>query len=84
MRDAEEAKSANLKEKHLHVLGLFWGDDNGNMGLENDTESLHSTGSSLGDDSDARSREVEDILECLEPHPNLKKLFIKGYPGIRY
>jgi hypothetical protein len=84
VRDAEEAKSANLKEKHLHVLGLFWGDDNGNMGLENDTESLHSTGSSLGDDSDARSREVEDILECLEPHPNLKKLFIKGYPGIRY
>ncbi|XP_062167384.1 putative disease resistance protein RGA3 [Alnus glutinosa] len=84
VRDAEEAKSANLKEKHLHVLGLFWGDDNGNMGLENDTESLHSTGSSLGDDSDARSREVEDILECLEPHPNLKKLFIKGYPGIRF
>jgi hypothetical protein len=23
VRDAEEAKSANLKEKHLHVLGLF-------------------------------------------------------------
>lgn len=84
VRDAKEAKTANLKEKHLHVLGLFLGDDNGNTRLENDTESLHSTGLSLGDDCDARLREVEDILECLEPHPNLKKLFIKGYPGFRY
>ncbi|KAG5624944.1 hypothetical protein H5410_010162 [Solanum commersonii] len=27
---------------------------------------------------------VEGIIECLQPHVNLKKLYIKGYPGFRF
>lgn len=29
-------------------------------------------------------KRAKDVLECLEAHPNLKKLFIKGYPGIEF
>ncbi|XP_041025472.1 putative disease resistance protein RGA3 [Juglans microcarpa x Juglans regia] len=75
VRDAKETKLANLKQKkHLHVLGLFWGNDDENNYTAG---SQHSIGSSHGHYSDARLEEVEDILECLEPHEYLKKLFIK-------
>ncbi|KAF5475916.1 hypothetical protein F2P56_007671 [Juglans regia] len=88
VRDAKETKLANLKQKkHLHVLGLFWGNDDENrrMRLANHTAgSQHSIGSLHGHYSDARLEELEDILECLEPHEYLKKLFIKGYAGIKF
>lgn len=80
VRNANEAKVANLKEKHLDVLGLSWG--NNDAGLNTNLAGTSFPGLSCGNDSDARL-EVDDILECLEPHWNLKKLYIKGFPGTK-
>ncbi|CAK9145018.1 unnamed protein product [Ilex paraguariensis] len=90
VRDAKAAAKANMKgKKHLHSLRFQWGNSGGlNFKPAKGTASrevtyrrnLGSSGSSHEKDSDA----VEDILECLEPHPNLTKLFIKGYSGIKF
>ncbi|XP_060670463.1 putative disease resistance protein RGA4 [Ziziphus jujuba] len=68
---SEEYKDAKLKEKqHLHALALKW------LNLSNDN-----------DDNVEATSEAEDYeitLESLQPHPNLKKLYIIGYSaGIR-
>ncbi|KAG6697083.1 hypothetical protein I3842_09G181800 [Carya illinoinensis] len=82
-----EENVRDAKETNMHILGLFWGKDyeNRRMRLANHTAgSQHSIGSSHGHYSNVRLQEVEDILECLEPHEYLKKLFIKGYTGIKF
>ncbi|XP_059650066.1 putative disease resistance protein RGA1 [Cornus florida] len=95
VKDSEEAKEANLRGKrYLHMLALHWGNnvEGHNLKAANRTTSHEvknnkhavSSGSSHGENSNARMREVEEILRCLQPHPNLKKLFIKGYPGIKF
>lgn len=38
---------------------------------------------SVGSSSGVALDDEVDILEFLEPHPNLKKLFIKGYSGLK-
>ena len=40
-------------------------------------------GSSSENDPDAEV-EVDDILECLEPHRNLRRLYIEGFPGTKF
>ncbi|XP_042501438.1 putative disease resistance protein At3g14460 [Macadamia integrifolia] len=34
------------------------------------------------DGGDMLSRRMEDVLECLLPHPNIEKLIIDDYPGV--
>lgn len=68
------------EKKHLHTLRLQWGISKKSKELSlTKVTSSDSSSSSLPEES---SKDVEDILECLEPHANLKNLHIKGYPGI--
>lgn len=91
-----EAKTANLKEKtYIQVLRLFWEDNDGGMKIQS-ARPTHSSGMNTGRNfqssglwhgnhgGDAQSIDVEEILKCLEPHPNLGKLFIRGYPGVKF
>ncbi|KAL2476828.1 putative disease resistance protein RGA3 [Forsythia ovata] len=81
IRDAKEAKKANMREKkHLQMLRLQWGNSKKSKDLTpTKMASSDSSSSSLPEES---IKDVEDILECLEPHANLKNLHIEGYPGI--
>ncbi|CAI9770039.1 unnamed protein product [Fraxinus pennsylvanica] len=81
IRDAKEAREANMREKkHLQTLRVQWGISKKSKELSpTKVTSSDSSSSSLPEDS---RKDVEDILECLEPHANLKNLLIKGYPGI--
>lgn len=90
VRDAKEAKMANMREKrHLHSLSFQW-EISDECHIKKPAKgttpcevlrrrSLGSVGSSLG----IAFNDVEDVFQCLEPHPNLKKLFIKGYLGLK-
>ncbi|THG08011.1 hypothetical protein TEA_029379 [Camellia sinensis var. sinensis] len=94
--DAKEAQKANLREKkHLNMLRLIWGDNNDQghnlKAAKGSTLQGLKYGKNNGSPGSSRSNsfwdsgiEVKDILECLEPHPNLRKLFIKGYSGIKF
>ncbi|PON93754.1 NB-ARC domain, LRR domain containing protein [Trema orientale] len=90
---AEDAKDVNLIEnKGIESLGLYWGSDefcpNINPEKEYDVigfrkrNEIHSVGSSQGLEVDASMG--ERLLGKLQPHQNLKRLLIKGYPGIRF
>ncbi|XAR52987.1 hypothetical protein NMG60_11021346 [Bertholletia excelsa] len=77
VRDPKEAELANLREKkHIHLLQLTWGDSDQGHYLEGEKGSTSQSSSGCSD--------YFDIISCLEPHPNLRKLFIIGYPGIKF
>ncbi|KAK4851289.1 hypothetical protein QYF36_013874 [Acer negundo] len=58
--------SANLRMKpKLHSLGLSWRNDHDDLIMTNNND----------------SRLAEELLENIQPHQNLKKLSIEGYPG---
>ncbi|KAH1065465.1 hypothetical protein J1N35_030452 [Gossypium stocksii] len=59
---------ANLVEKNLHSLELSWGDDHEGLNLNMNNDFICKMG--------------ENVLECLPPPENLKRLSLKGYPGI--
>ncbi|OMO57471.1 hypothetical protein COLO4_35340 [Corchorus olitorius] len=59
---------ANLKDKHLHSLNLSWGDDHEGLNLNLKNNFLCKMG--------------EYVLESLQPPQSLKRLSIKGYPGV--
>ncbi|XP_057788016.1 putative disease resistance protein RGA3 isoform X2 [Salvia miltiorrhiza] len=74
IRDSEEARKANMGEKkYLKSLKLQWGSGNGSK--DNSSNPSHSF--QPREDGD----DVETILKHLEPHPHLKDLHVKGYPG---
>ncbi|PIM97613.1 hypothetical protein CDL12_29917 [Handroanthus impetiginosus] len=98
VHDVEEAKGLNLLDKeYLQSLGLCWGNAGSDFimnpflesnaarfqqrkphesGPSEDPEPSYPTVSNLGLSS--------DVLAFLQPHKNLKKLFIVGYPGIKF
>ncbi|KAG5625332.1 hypothetical protein H5410_010550 [Solanum commersonii] len=87
IRDKEEATLANMRaKKYVELLRLQWGSENivrmstGSTSYEVCRE-VDGTSRSLSRDND---NVVEGIIECLQPHVNLKKLYIKGYPGFRF
>ncbi|KAF2296496.1 hypothetical protein GH714_040461 [Hevea brasiliensis] len=96
VRDPEEAKTANLIAKnYIQVLRLWWEDNDGGMKIQSAKatpsrcmstgRNFQSSGLWHGNHGgDAQSVDVEEILKCLEPHPNLGRLFIRGYPGITF
>ncbi|XP_010279024.1 PREDICTED: putative disease resistance protein RGA1 [Nelumbo nucifera] len=70
VRDATDAKEANLKKKpYLRSLGLVW--------------NCKPYSSREMKDNDAVT-EAENVLERLQPHPNLKELNITGYGGMKF
>ncbi|KAA8536331.1 hypothetical protein F0562_028809 [Nyssa sinensis] len=84
VRDAKESEKANLRGKgDLHMLGLLWG-NNEDHNLKPVKGTTSHAGPSHQNNSDTGFEEVEHVLKCLEPHPNLKKFSIKGYAGINF
>ncbi|KAA8521496.1 hypothetical protein F0562_012194 [Nyssa sinensis] len=84
VRDAKEAEKANLRGKgDLHMLGLLWG-NNEDHNLKPVKGTTSHAGPSHQNNSDTGFEDVEHVLKCLEPHPNLKKFSIKGYAGINF
>ncbi|OIT20488.1 putative disease resistance protein rga3 [Nicotiana attenuata] len=90
IRDKEESTLANLRaKKYVELLSLQWGSGNEEKIVKLATGStsyevcreVDGTSRSLQRDNDIV---VECILECLHPHVNLKKLYIKGYPGFKF
>ncbi|KAL4604416.1 hypothetical protein ACB092_10G192200 [Castanea dentata] len=66
VKDATEAMTANmLGKRNLRSLELSWGNDRGQLNRDNDFDGT------LG----------SEVLNYLQPHENLKKLFVKGYRG---
>lgn len=81
IRDSEEAKKANMREKkHLKSLKLQWGSSNGSKDFRPAT-GTSSSNSSLTIQPGEEGDNVESIMKQLEPHSHLKNLHVKGYPG---
>ncbi|XP_078153694.1 disease resistance protein RGA2-like [Carex rostrata] len=82
INNLEDAKRANLRNKcKLEILELFWDDciyffDYVDSQLELDLVPEACEGGIVGADDVHLS-----LLECLQPHPNLKKLRVEGYPS---
>ena len=72
---ALEAKEANLEGKqYLQCLRLYW--------LEQ-KDSLWGTRTETAEESEEGSEAVS-VMESLQPHLNLKELFIANYEGLRF
>ncbi|PIN11314.1 Apoptotic ATPase [Handroanthus impetiginosus] len=87
-----------LDKKYLQSLGLCWGNAGSDFimnpsALESNAARFqqrkpHESGPS--EDPEPSHPTVSDpglaweVLACLQPHKNLKKLFIVGYPGIKF
>ncbi|PIM97612.1 Apoptotic ATPase [Handroanthus impetiginosus] len=98
VHDADEAKLVNLMDKeYLQSLGLCWGNVGADFIMNPDLESNaarfqerkpHEPGpSEVPEPSYHTVSDLGlacDVLMCLQPHKNLKKLFIVGYPGIKF
>ncbi|KAK4381293.1 putative disease resistance protein RGA1 [Sesamum angolense] len=96
--DVEEARAANLMNKEcLESLGLCWGHTGADFIMNPDLEASAARFQERKPPIPGPSEDPEppiptvpylgfawEVLECLQPHKNLKKLFIVGYPGIRF
>ncbi|KAL2513525.1 putative disease resistance RPP13-like protein 1 [Forsythia ovata] len=95
--DVEEVKSANLRNKeYLESLGLCWGNKGAdhimNPSLEANVTRFqerkhHVPGPSEEPETHATTSNQDsagEVLACLQPPKNLKKIFIVGYPGIGF
>ncbi|CAI9764457.1 unnamed protein product [Fraxinus pennsylvanica] len=91
----EEVISANLMNKeYLESLGLCWGNKGAdvimNPALEANIAGFqerkhHTPGTSEEPETCASASDQDfagEVLACLRPHKNLKKIFVVGYPGI--
>ncbi|XP_078153753.1 putative disease resistance RPP13-like protein 1 [Carex rostrata] len=79
-----DAQRANLKNKcNLETLDLCWDSRNYKFPYDAKSELILSVRKSY----DGRSVGLDDVdfslLECLQPHPNLKKLLLRWYPSAR-
>ncbi|KAI3445835.1 hypothetical protein Pfo_002500 [Paulownia fortunei] len=84
IRDAKEAKRANMRDKkHLESLRLQWGSSNGSKDLT-PAEGTSTSNCSLSLPPEEDREDVEVILKYLEPHAYLKNLCVKGYPGLNF
>ncbi|XP_062022988.1 putative disease resistance protein RGA1 isoform X1 [Rosa rugosa] len=82
---AVEAKSAGLRMKeNIESLGLYWRGEDVDESImvklpKAQQEAVISGSQRVPQNSDP----VEEILQSLKPHDNLKMLVINGYPGTR-
>ncbi|KAG8368564.1 hypothetical protein BUALT_Bualt15G0058600 [Buddleja alternifolia] len=94
----EEAKEANLMDKeYLQTLGLCWGHTGSDLIINPSLETNGAIFQERKAHTPEPSEEPEpsfstvsdtardwEILSSLHPHKNLKKLFIVGYPGLKF
>ncbi|KAK4380857.1 hypothetical protein Sango_3025900 [Sesamum angolense] len=99
VRDVEEAKAANLISKaHLNSLGLCWGHEGSDF-IMNPASGANAArfqeekpllpGPSDPEDPEACASASDphfaaETMASLEPHKNLKNLFVVGYPGFKF
>ncbi|KAG8368557.1 hypothetical protein BUALT_Bualt15G0057900 [Buddleja alternifolia] len=99
VHDVEEAKAANLMDKEcLQSLGLCWGHAGSDLIMNPSLEAngaifqerkAHTDTPESSEEPESSFSTVSDpgraweILESLQPHKNLKKLFVVGYPGLK-
>ncbi|KAL6269914.1 hypothetical protein ACE6H2_026825 [Prunus campanulata] len=77
--NSTDAKSAKLHiKKNLESLGLYWGL------IPQFRDSFPKLPKAQPTVDVSGSRESEEVIEGLQPHKNLKKLVINGYPGIKF
>ncbi|CAL2278241.1 unnamed protein product [Prunus armeniaca] len=75
-------ESAELhKKKNLESLGLYWGLI---PQFRDSFPKLPNAQLEVGVSGSRIARQSEKLLECLQPHKNLKKLVINGYPGTKF
>lgn len=91
IRDADEAKMANLREKkHLQLLRLQWGTRNEGQKLKLVEGSTSSAANYSKNPYSPISiplndgHNVDNVLEYLQPHENLRMLYVKGIQGIDF
>ncbi|KAL2513520.1 putative disease resistance RPP13-like protein 1 [Forsythia ovata] len=95
--DVEEVKLANLRNKeYLESLGLCWGNKGADLTMNPSLEANvarfqkrehHVPGPSEEPETHATTSNQDsagEVLACLQPPKNLKKIFIVGYPGIGF
>ena len=94
VRTENGARIAELsKKEHIESLGLYWGNDDysypnihlqeeNNLARFEKRRQFHSSSQSEKPEFDASIG--EKVLKQLQPHENLKRLIIKGYPGSRF
>ncbi|KAL0422473.1 UNVERIFIED_CONTAM: hypothetical protein Slati_3270200 [Sesamum latifolium] len=83
--------------KHLNLRGLCWGHTGADFIMNPDLEANAARFQERKPPIPGPSQDPEppiptvpdlglawEVLECLQPHKNLKKLFIVGYPGIKF
>ncbi|KAL5705527.1 hypothetical protein ACHQM5_023822 [Ranunculus cassubicifolius] len=90
VRGTMEASKADLKGKrHIDVLGLSWGGDDVNRAkpilFRIMNKQVPSVGPSRNPVSHVSSGDnLEEVVDCLEPNRNLRRLLINGYEGSRF
>ncbi|KAL2490907.1 putative disease resistance RPP13-like protein 1 [Abeliophyllum distichum] len=95
--DAEEVKLANLRNKeYLESLGLCWGNKGADLIMNPSLDASvarfqerkhHVPGPSEEPETHGTTSNQDsagEVLACLLPPKNLKKIFIVGYPGIGF
>ncbi|KAI5661281.1 hypothetical protein M9H77_20604 [Catharanthus roseus] len=94
--DAEEAKAASLHRKeYLESIGLCWGSNGADLIMNPTTgntlyrlqDKNRVTGTSQESVQEVTLRDQQlagEVLASLQPHHNLKKLFVVGYPGFSF
>ncbi|XP_078153033.1 putative disease resistance protein RGA1 [Carex rostrata] len=82
INNLEDAKRANLRNKcKLEILELHWDyNDGGRFRMDSHLELRLVTEACEGGIVGADDVHFS-LLECLQPHPNLKKLIVSGYPS---
>ncbi|CAL8175686.1 unnamed protein product [Prunus armeniaca] len=75
-------KSAELqKNENLESLGLYWGLI---PQCRDSFPKLHNAEPEVGVSGSHIAQQSEEVIRGLQPHENLKKLVINGYPGIKF
>ncbi|KAL1809335.1 hypothetical protein ACET3Z_026325 [Daucus carota] len=83
LANIEEARKAKLCEKSsIQCLELKW--DPPNLRVANEDSDSSDEDSSNEDEMEYKEYNDQDVMEGLEPHPNLKTLTIVGFSGKKF
>ncbi|CAB4289926.1 unnamed protein product [Prunus armeniaca] len=82
LENLKDASSAKLHmKKNLESLGLYWGSI---LGFKDSFAKPPNAPPEVGVSRSHIAPQLEQLIESLQPHKNLKKLVINGYPGTKF